>query len=71
MSSTEWFDYISLSKEMKFFPSLRLQSISSGTTKDSLLQALAVIREANGNHLQTALEDLIQLGYADTRIAYQ
>ena len=57
---------------MKHFPSLRLQVNSTGTTKESLLQSLHLMKESSSsNNLNTVLNDLIQLSYADIRIAYR
>ena len=57
---------------MKHFPSLRLQVNTTGTTKESLLQSLHLMKESSSNNnLNTVLNDLIQLSYADMRIAYR
>ena len=72
LTTPDWLDSISLSKVMKHFPSLRLQVNSTGTTKESLLQSLHLMKESSSsNNLNTVLNDLIQLSYADIRIAYR
>ena len=57
---------------MKHFPSLRLQVNTTGTTKESLLQSLHLMKESSSNNnLNKVLNYLIQLSYADMRIAYR
>ena len=72
LTTTDWSDSVSLSKVMKHFPSLRLQVHSTGTTKESVLQSLHLMKESSyDNNLNIVLNDLIQLSYADIRTAYR
>ena len=60
LTTADWLDSISLSKVMKHFPSLRLQVHSTGTTKESVLQSLHLMKESSyDNNLNIVLNGIL------------
>ena len=71
LTSEEWLWDIHLAEQMKHFPKIYLMKVKDDKTKKPLQEVIDMIKLASHVNMRDCLDDLIELGYADVRIAYR
>ena len=62
---------LQLAPEMFRFPPIRVQPVEEGKTEECVQSALAMERSSAQMEVGDIAEDLIELAYADMRMAYR
>lgn len=62
---------LELAPEMSRFPPIRVQVVSEGKTEECVQSVLAMERSSMQMEVGSMVEDLIELGYGDMRMAYK
>lgn len=71
LTSDEWNSSIRLAKEMKRFPVLQLKHLENSELKPNVKLVKGLMRQSSIQSLDSLKKDLIELAYADMRLAYR
>lgn len=71
LTSEEWLQEVRLANTMKHFPKIHFMKVEDDKTKQHLQEVIDMIKLASHVNMRDCLDDLIELGYADVRIAYR
>lgn len=71
LTSDEWNSSIQLAKEMKRFPVLQLKHLENSEMKPNVKLVKGLMRQSSVQSLDSLKKDLIELAYADMRLAYR